>query len=73
MLVMSADMYDTQGGRVTGDVSGDYCVNLKDFAKLAHNWLQNAPSVNIACDDIIDIQDLAVLAEHWLEGSIVNG
>lgn len=56
------------------DFNGDCCVNFRDFAYVALQWLQSPgePSADIAPppdgDGIVNMQDLAVLVEHWLDG-----
>ena len=70
MQIMSANLptNDTGDDNIPADLTGEGVVDLEDFVKLAHYWLQNEPSVNLAPpNDIIDVQDLIVLAEHWLE------
>jgi hypothetical protein len=58
-----------------GDITGDNCADLADFAKLAAAWLSVLEETNwdADCDiaspyDSIGTDDLAVLAEYWLVG-----
>jgi len=51
------------------DLNGDRKVNLLDFSKLALDWQQDEPSVDIAPpggDGTVNALDLLVLAERWL-------
>jgi len=58
-----------------GDITGDNCVDLADFAQMAAAWLSTnpGPAWDEDCDiaspyDLIDTDDLAVLAVNWLAG-----
>jgi hypothetical protein len=64
-----------QGTTIPGDMTGDGCVDLADFARLAAAWLTEPGDANWdgACDisppaGLIDIADLSVLAENLTQG-----
>lgn len=54
---------------ITGDISGDCCVNIVDLAILAQQWLKSPsePSADIALphDNMVNFLDFAVLADNW--------
>lgn len=55
------------------DFEPDGDVDYRDLAELAHYWLQNEPSVDIAPqptgDGIVNFKDITLFADHWLEGT----
>ncbi len=69
-LIAKAIVHAIIGIRAMPDFNGDARINLRDFTLLAHHWLQNEPSLDIAPtfngDGIVDYKDLAGLAEYWL-------
>ena len=54
----------------TGDLNGDYRVDLADFAALAACWCQNGDdacyAADLTKDSNVDLHDLKVLADTWL-------
>jgi len=53
------------------DLTGDYRVDQRDFARLAGAWHMDDPAVNIGPpggDGWVDWLDLQVLTEHWMSG-----
>jgi len=56
--------------RTMPDFNGDGAVDMKDFCKLAHYWLEDEQSVDISPpphgDGVVNYRDLAGLVEYWL-------
>jgi hypothetical protein len=56
--------------RAMPDFNGDGAVDMKDFWKLAHHWLEDEESVDICPppygDGVVNYRDLAGLVEYWL-------
>ncbi len=56
---------------IPGDFNGDGKVNKKDLKKLAENWLDFEPSIDIAPDPngdgIVNFLDYAIMANNWLK------
>lgn len=60
---------------IVGDVTGNNCVDLMDFARLSAAWLSESDDLNwdAECDisqpaGLIDIADLAAMAVNWTQG-----
>jgi hypothetical protein len=50
------------------DFTGDYFVNLKDFAVMAQEWLGcTGATTDLTGEGCVNMEDLMILAESWLE------
>lgn len=69
-LIAKAIVHAIIGIRAMPDFNGDARINFRDFTLLAHHWLQNEPSPDIAPafngDGIVDYKDLVILVQYWL-------
>ena len=69
-LIAKAIVHAIIGIRAMPDFNGDARINFRDFTFLAHHWLQNEPSPDIAPafngDGIVDYKDLVILVQYWL-------
>ena len=68
--------FTTQIEPITGDLNGDWKVDLIDLSIFAGQWLDTAGCVghptdcaDIIGDDGVDLLDMACLAENWLMGT----
>jgi len=58
---------------VTGDVDGDYDVDLDDVRRMADRWLDvNGGGANLDAFGKVDLRDFAVLAAHWMHGHVTH-
>jgi hypothetical protein len=60
---------------IVGDITGNYCVDLADYARISAAWLSEPGDGNwdADCDisppvDLIDVGDLTTLVENWSQG-----
>jgi surface protein len=79
VMVVLGLMLPVTGGVAGGacpsaDLTGDYFVNLEDYAGFAGWWLQDCNSVNNFCEGVdfdlsgqVDANDLVILTGDWLE------
>ncbi|MCF7958573.1 MAG: hypothetical protein K9M57_09020, partial [Phycisphaerae bacterium] len=69
-LVFFLEGQEVTESPLAGDFVIDFCVNLKDFAVLAGQWLETdcgaCGGVDLSGDGNVDLTDLAKFSEHWL-------
>jgi hypothetical protein len=56
---------------ISGDVDGDFFVNIKDATQIGLYWMQTVPpapaNVDINGDGIINIKDATIIGVNWLK------
>jgi hypothetical protein len=63
--------YSSDKLTISGDITGDFFVNIKDATQIGLYWMQTVPpapaNVDINGDGIINIKDAAIIGVNWLK------